>query len=127
MKQVLLLDDDRVQLTVRQLLLQRGGIESRLCNNPEDALVLLSSKEGQETIGAVITDHLMPGMDGAEFVQRLRAFDPWMPVIVVSGLPDAETAYQGLKVSFLTKPCEPEDLIALVRTALTTPMNRASA
>jgi DNA-binding NtrC family response regulator len=127
MKQVLLLDDDRVQLTVRQLLLQRGGIESRLCNDPEDALVLLSSKEGQETIGAVITDHLMPGMDGAEFVRRLRAFDPWMPVIVVSGLPDAETAYQDLKVSFLTKPCEPEDLIALVRTALTTPMNRASA
>jgi DNA-binding NtrC family response regulator len=127
MKRVLLLDDDPVQLTVRQLLLRRAGIESQLSTQAHEALALLSSESGQQTIGVVITDHLMPTMDGAEFVRQLRAFDQWMPVIVVSGLPDAEAAYEGLNVIFLTKPCEPEDLIRLIKSALDDQANRASA
>lgn len=118
MKQVLLLDDDATQLSVRQLLLRRGGVESQTSTRALDALALLASEPGRAAIGAVITDHVMPGIDGAEFVRRLRAFDPYMPVIVVSGLPDAEDAYLGQGVIFLLKPCEPEDLIALVKTAL---------
>ena len=127
MKRVLLLDDDPVQLTVRQLLLRRAGIESQLSTQANEALALLSSESGQQSIGAVITDHLMPTMDGAEFVRQLRAFDQWMPVIVVSGLPDAEAAYEGLNVIFLTKPCEPEDLIRLIKSALDDQADRASA
>jgi|SRR5215471_4684237 len=126
MKHVLLLDDDPVQLAVRQLLLRRGGIESHLATVADDALTLLRSESGQ-AIGAVITDHLMPSMDGAEFVRRLRSFDQWIPVIVVSGLPDAETEYEGLNVHFLTKPCEPEDLIALIKSALDDRSDRVSA
>jgi CheY-like chemotaxis protein len=127
MKHVLLLDDDPVQLAVRQLLLRRGGIESQLCTTADEALQLLRSPSGQQNIGAVITDHLMPNMDGSEFVRQLRSFDSWMPVIVVSGLPDAETQYEGLNVHFLTKPCEPEDLIALIKSALDDRTDRASA
>jgi CheY-like chemotaxis protein len=121
MKQVLLLDDDPTQLSVRQLLLRRGGVESQILTNASEALKLLASETGRATIGVVITDHLMPGIDGAEFVRRLRAFDQHIPVIVVSGLPDAEEAYLGQDVLFLLKPCEPEDLIALVKAALTAP------
>ncbi len=127
MKQVLLLDDDPTQLSVRQLLLRMGGIESHLATEAHSALALLRSESGQETIGVVITDHLMPGMNGAEFVRQLRSFDSRMPVIVISGLPDADTAYAGLDVVFLTKPCEPEDLIALVKSALESHQQRASA
>jgi len=121
MKQVLLLDDDPTQLSVRQLLLRRGGVESQTSTGAKQALDLLRSEPGHEAIGAVITDHLMPGIDGAEFVRRLRVFDQTLPVIVVSGLPDAEDAYQGLDVVFLMKPCDPEDLIARVKTALDGP------
>lgn len=124
MKQVLLLDDDLTQLSVRQLLLRRGGVESQISTSPSEALNLLASDAGREAIGVVITDHLMPGIDGAEFVRRLRAFDPHIPVIVVSGLPDAEEAYRGQEVMFLVKPCEPEDLIALVKAALTVPQRK---
>lgn len=127
MKHVLLLDDDPVQLTVRQMLLRQGGIESQLSTKAHEALALLSTESGQQAIGAVITDHLMPNMDGAEFVRQLRSFDQWMPVIVVSGLPDAEIAYEGLNVVFLTKPCEPEDLISLIKSALDKHANRISA
>jgi len=127
MKQVLLLDDDATQLSVRQLLLRRGGIESQIVTSAVQALTLLASEPGQATIGAVITDHLMPVIDGAEFVRRLRAFDPHIPVIVVSGLPEAEDSYRGLNVVFLSKPCEPDDLIAVVKSALSDERPRARA
>jgi CheY-like chemotaxis protein len=118
MKEVLLLDDDPTQLSVRQLLLRRGGIESQTTTSALQALTVLSSEGSRAAIGAVITDHVMPAIDGAEFVRRLRAFDPHMPVIVVSGLLEAEDAYRGLNVVFLMKPCEPDDLIAAARSAL---------
>jgi DNA-binding NtrC family response regulator len=119
MKQVLLIDDDPAQLSVRQLLLQRmGGIESQTVTQAKIALELLRSESGQATFGAVITDHIMPDVDGPEFVRQLRLFAPEIPVIVVSGMPEADTLYDGLDVAFLLKPCEPEDLIALVKSAL---------
>lgn len=127
MKQVLLLDDDPTQLSVRQLLLRRGGIESQTTTSALQALALLASQPGHDAIGAVITDHVMPGIDGAEFVRRLRVVDAHIPVIVISGLVEAEDAYHGLKVFFLMKPCEPEDLIALAKSALSEPPSRARA
>ncbi|HLW53521.1 MAG TPA: response regulator [Candidatus Angelobacter sp.] len=119
MKQVLLLDDDASQLSVRQLLLERlAAIESQTVTEGGRALEILRSEIGRKTIGAVVTDHLMPDMDGPEFVRQLRAFDGEMPVIVVSGLPEADAAYEGLNVHFLMKPCEPEDLISTIKQAL---------
>ena len=118
MKQVLLLDDNIAQLTVRELVLRKGEIESHVATNAQSALGLLRSEAGRAKIGVVITDHLMPDMDGAEFVRQLRTFNPDIPVIVISGLPDAEGEYDGLNVIFRVKPCDPEDLIALVRSAL---------
>lgn len=126
MKQVLLLDDDPSQLSVRQLLLQRlAAIQSQTATAGRSALDLLHSEMGRKTIGAVVTDHVMPDMDGPEFVRQLRAFDRDMPVIVVSGMPEADMAYQGLNVQFLMKPCEPEDLIAAVKSALNGSQRRA--
>jgi DNA-binding NtrC family response regulator len=128
MKQVLLLDDDPAQLAVRQLLLLRmGGIESQIALEANSALDLLRSESGRATIGVVITDHVMPDVDGPEFVRQLRSFNHEMPVIVVSGMPDADTAYDGLDVVFLMKPCEPEQLIAAIKSALEGGRERASA
>lgn len=128
MKQVLLLDDNPAQLLVREMVLRKGGLESHVATNSQSALAFLRSRPGQEKIGAVVTDHIMPGMDGAEFVRQLRSFDPDIPVIVISGLAEAEHEYADLDVIFRTKPCEPEELIALVRTTLDDhPRNRASA
>jgi CheY-like chemotaxis protein len=127
MKQVLLLDDSPAQLLVRELVLRKGGLESHVATNSQSALAFLRSEPGKAKIGAVITDHLMPGMDGVAFVRELRSFNATIPVIVISGLAEAEQEYQNLSVIFRTKPCEPEDLIALVRSTLADPRNRASA
>lgn len=127
MKQVLLLDDNAAQLTIREMVLRKALIESHIATNAQVALALLRSSAGQEKIGVVITDHLMPGMTGVEFVKELRSFNPDIPVIVISGLPDADEEYTGLNVIFRVKPCEPEELITLVRNALDSYPYRASA
>ena len=118
MKQALLLDDNIAQLTVRELVLRKGEIESHVATKALSALALLRSEMGQAKIGVVITDHLMPDMDGVQFVKELRSFNAEVPVIVISGLPDADSEYAGLNVIFRVKPCEPDDLIALVRNVL---------
>jgi CheY-like chemotaxis protein len=126
-KQILLLDDNAAQLTMREMVLRRAAIECHVATSGQSALALLRSSQAQDKIGAVVTDHLMPGMDGAEFVRQLRSFNQEIPVIVISGLPDADREYQGLNVIFRLKPCEPEDLIALVRSTLDGPPYQASA
>lgn len=127
MKQALLLDDNAAQLTIREMVLRKAHIECHVATNALSALALLRSEPGQEKIGAVITDHLMPGMGGLEFVRQLRSFNPEIPVIVISGLPDAEEEYQDLNVVFRVKPLDPEALIALVQSALESYPYRASA
>ena len=118
MKQALLLDDNIAQLTVRELVLRKAEIESHVATKALSALALLRSDLGRAKIGLVITDHLMPDMDGVEFVRQLRAFNDEVPVIVISGLPDADSEYAGLNVIFRVKPCDPEDLISLAKSAL---------
>ena len=127
MKQVLLLDDNPAQLTMREMVLRRGQMECHVATSAQSALALLKSAAGKEKVGVVITDHLMPGMGGVEFVRQLRDFNPSIPVIVISGLPDADAEYKGLNITFRLKPCEPEDLIALVRSTLDGSPQRASA
>jgi DNA-binding NtrC family response regulator len=118
MKQALLLDDNIPQLTVRELVLRQAAVESHVATKAQSALALLRSDLGKAKIGVVITDHLMPDMDAVEFVRQLRTFNRDIPVVVISGLPDAETEYTSLDVIFRVKPCDPEDLISLVKTAL---------
>jgi DNA-binding NtrC family response regulator len=127
LKQALLLDDNTAQLTMREMVLRRAEVESHVATKAQSALALMRSSPGQEKIGVVITDHLMPDMDGVDFVRELRSFNREVPVIVISGLPDAEQEYAGLNVIFRAKPCDPEDLISLVKRALKDPKYRALA
>jgi DNA-binding response OmpR family regulator len=127
MKQALLLDDNQAQLTIRELVLRQAQIQSHVATQGQSALALLRSEPGRQRIGVVITDHFMPDMDGVEFVRELRTFNREVPVIVISGQPDADSEYAGLDVIFRNKPCEPEDLISLVKTALNGTKDKASA
>ena len=67
-------------------------------------------------VGLVITDHLMPGGNGSELVRQMRASHIWVPVIVLSGLSEAEPEYEGLDVAFRMKPFPPAELIELARS-----------
>src|SRR5215467_4903288 len=118
MKQALLLDDNPAQLSIRELVLRKNGVECAVATSARSALALLRSALGQAKIGVVITDHFMPDIDGVEFVRELRAFAPQLPVIVISGDSEAVIEYAGLNINFRSKPCDPDDLISLVRSSL---------
>jgi CheY-like chemotaxis protein len=115
---VLLVDDNAIQATTRQTILKRAGYSVQTALNPLRALEMLQDDARPMDVGAVITDHIMPGMNGAEFVRELRKMMPSMPVIVISGLEEAEDEYEGLDVRFLLKPLPPDQLIANVRSVL---------
>ena len=68
----------------------------------------------------------MPGMNGPEFVAELRNRFADLPVVVLSGLPEAESAYEGLDVAFRLKPFDPQSLINLVQAMLGERMRRSA-
>jgi DNA-binding response OmpR family regulator len=57
----------------------------------------------------------MPGMSGADFVRALRQTHPTLPVLVISGLEEAEQEYAGLDVTFRMKPLLPDNLLETVK------------
>jgi DNA-binding response OmpR family regulator len=113
---LLLIDDNAVQAATRQTILKRAGHFVIAALNPARALEQIQTGEFPAEIQLVITDHLMPGMSGADFVRALRKTHPKLPVLVISGLPEAEDEYSGLHVTFRMKPVLPESLLETVRT-----------
>ena len=115
---LVLIDDNAVQAATRQTILRRAGYFVIAALNPRRVLDQFQRDEFQEAIGLVITDHLMPEMTGAEFVRELRHTHPDMPVMVISGLEEAEAEYEGMNVVFQLKPLLPEELLANVKRLL---------
>lgn len=116
-----MIDDDPLQLRVREAVLRDAGFAVDIATTADSALALLRAEAGV-AIKTIVTDHIMPGVTGDVFVRALRDLKPDVPVIVISGMAEAEDEYTGLDVQFRTKPCPPPELIALVRACL----NRAS-
>ena len=119
MKPILLIDDNPVQLKVRETILRQAGFQVSVATTPESAFATLRALP--DRVGLIITDHLMPGWTGAELVRQIRADKIEIPVIVLSGLQEAEPEYRSLNVSFRMKPFPPEELIELVRSVLGEP------
>ena len=109
---VLLVDDDPVQLRIREAILRAADFSVTIATTAQGALALLRSPVGAE-ITTIITDHSMPEMSGSAFVRELRQSGIDTPVIVLSGAADVETEYAGLGVIFRMKPCPPPELIRL--------------
>ncbi len=112
-KPILLVDDDALQLRIRQAILQDAGFSVDTATTAEAALALLQPGAGRN-FGAIITDHLLSHGSGAELVPQIRALHPRIPIVVITGLPGAETEYAGWSIHFRQKPCPPEELIALI-------------
>jgi DNA-binding NtrC family response regulator len=115
---ILLIDDNAVQAATRQTILRRAGHFVIAALNPVRTLEQIQGGDLSEEIGLVITDHLMPGMTGADFVRALRKTHPTLPVLVISGLEEAEQEYAGLNVTFRMKPLLPDHLLETVRQLL---------
>jgi CheY-like chemotaxis protein len=124
---VLLVDDNAIQAATRQAILRRAGYFVIAVLHPERALEQLRGDDFPATVNVVVTDHIMPGMNGDAFVREVRKIRPQVPVIVISGLEEAETDYDGLGVLFLLKPLAPDLLLSNLRGVLETEQEQGAA
>jgi DNA-binding response OmpR family regulator len=115
---ILLVDDDSLQAGTRKAILEGVGYTVTVANDGSTALSLLNSADGTY-VRIIVTDHIMPGMNGPEFVRLVRNCGYHLPILVLSGDPDAEDEYESLDVAFRVKPFPPAQLLALVQYLLT--------
>lgn len=123
---ILLVDDNCIQATTRKAILARSGRTVALASDGRQALDFLSGSDRSHPVGLVVTDHFMPGMNGPEFVSQLRLNYPHLPVLVLSGLAEAEDEYLHLDVMFRVKPFPPDQLLSLVHSVLHDPLSRTA-
>ena len=118
MPDILLIDDSPTQLHVREAVLRSAGFSVLTAPSAERAFELLHDEEVSSGLRLVVTDHVLPGASGDTFVRGLRSLSRTVPVVVISGMHDAEPEYAGLGITFLHKPCAPEDLIKQVKQSI---------
>ncbi|MEO8089401.1 MAG: sigma-54 dependent transcriptional regulator [Gemmatimonadales bacterium] len=114
---IYILDDD---ITFAKLLAVNLGPTSYRTRVFDDAGELFARCD-QELPDAVITDMIMPDLNGVQVTQRLRALDPHLPVFVLTGHSDVSTAIEALKAGaneYLTKPVNVDELMTLLTRAL---------
>jgi CheY-like chemotaxis protein len=127
LKKILVVDDDPVVGKSFERVLGSKGYAVITAGNGEEALKKLSS----EDYDLVFTDIKMPGMSGIEVAERVKANQPWLPVVIVTGYGSEaqEARAQAAGVSaFLNKPLSPEMIVGTTEMTLAaTPVDVAHA
>ncbi|MHB0868785.1 MAG: response regulator [Chloroflexota bacterium] len=117
---ILLVDDEESILSALKRVLRREGYRILACSSGVDAMSLL--EESGSAIGVVVSDFRMPGMNGVEFLSRVRAYHPATIRIILSGYADAEMVQsainQGEVYRFVSKPWDDEELKATIRASI---------
>ena len=113
---VRLIDDDADLLAAQTQSLKIAGFKTEAFSDPLQALEGLTP----DYPGVVLSDVRMPGIDGIEVHRRLRALDPELPVILITGHGDVPMAVEAIRNGawdFLTKPVGLDQLSAALRRA----------
>jgi len=114
---ILFVDDDAALREANVQTLELAGLTVRPFAGAQAAL----GEIGSSFAGVVITDIRMPGMDGLQFFERIRAIDPEIPVILITGHGDVPMAVRALQdgaFDFLAKPFAAGHLAASASKAL---------
>jgi CheY-like chemotaxis protein len=81
---ILCVDDENNPLVLRKLVLEKAGYEVITARSGREALEVAASL----ALDLVLSDHLMPGMSGAELAQHIKTSYPNLPVVLISGVND---------------------------------------
>jgi two-component system probable response regulator PhcQ len=114
---ILAVDDEQNLLEGLRAALFRSDYQLKVAKSPEEALEILR----REPIDIVISDHLMPGMTGLEFLGLVHDRHPDVVRIMLSGHADTATAIRAINEGeiyrFLTKPCDRSELLVTLHLA----------
>ncbi len=114
---VILVDDEVLVRRAYQNDLKKNGFEVKAFESAEKALPEISN----DWPGIVITDVVMPKMDGLDFLKKVKEIDEDLPVILMTGRGDIPMAVQAVRrgaFEFLEKPFPTEALMGAVHQAI---------
>jgi CheY-like chemotaxis protein len=113
-KTILCVDDNESALSIRKIMLETRGYRVLACNSGEQALEAFR----RGGIDLVLTDLIMPGVDGTKLIEEIKRVSPQTPAILISG---RSKIYERETVAdvFLPKGMyEPMDLLERIRQLL---------
>jgi two-component system nitrogen regulation response regulator NtrX len=114
---ILVIDDEVAIRDSLRMILEYEGYEFLGAATGQDGLSLL----GRETVDLAFLDIKMPGMDGLEVLQRIKAANETLPVVMISGHATVSTAVEATKLGafdFIEKPLASERVLVTIRNAL---------
>ena len=114
---ILIIDDEEVVLDSCALILDKGEHELTTAGNGVEGLELVESLRPD----LVFVDLKMPGISGFEVLEKIRAIDPSIVTVVITGYATVSSAVEAMKkgaYDFLPKPFTPEELRLITRRGL---------
>ncbi len=111
------IDDDRAMRWVLEKTFKEEGFDVSSFEEAQSALDLLSTNQPD----VILTDIRMPGMDGLNFLSKVKMSYPDLPVIIMTAHSDLESAvssYQTGAFEYLPKPFDIDEALALVQRAI---------
>src|SRR5450432_92571 len=115
--QLFIIDDDANTLASLSRAFRLAGHEATVCDNPKRALEI----NKQEKFDLIFSDVMMPGKDGLQLLEEIRAAGINTPVVMMSGQAHIEMAVRATRLGaldFLEKPLSTEKLLVTVENAL---------
>lgn len=107
---ILFVDDEVSMRQAVEQWLQLGGFQPKCFTNATNAMSSVTA----DFPGVLVTDLKMEGMDGMQLLRYSQEIDPELPVVVITGHGDLETAVEAMRLGaydFLEKPFAPERLL----------------
>ncbi len=119
MIKILVVDDEVYMLRLVQFNLEKSGYSVITAKDGQEALEILK----KEKIDLIITDVMMPRIDGLELCKRVKADPRWksLPVIMLTAMAQISDRADGKEVGaddYITKPFNPKELLAIVENTL---------
>ncbi|HNR27056.1 MAG TPA: sigma-54 dependent transcriptional regulator [Bacteroidales bacterium] len=115
---ILIIDDEKSIRNTLKEILEYEGYEVALAENGEQALSVL--EQGKVQIDTIFCDIKMPGIDGIEVLEKIQDMELDVPVIMISGHGDIDTAVECIKkgaYDFIEKPLDLNRILITIRNA----------
>ena len=117
MENILIVDDEKNYTLILAAVLEDAGFGALTANSGSEALEILSSSD----VDLVLTDMKMPGMDGIDLLERIKATDADLPVIMMTAHGTVEKAVEAMQkgaYNYILKPFDNERLVLYVTKAV---------
>jgi len=117
METVLVVDDEKNYPLILGAVLEEEGFEVLTANSGREALEIQKTSD----VDLILTDMKMPSMDGIELLEKIKAGDPDMPVIMMTAYGSVDKAVEAMEkgaYSYILKPFDNEKLVVYVNKAI---------